>query len=207
MSIRRLILRVSVVCLLAAAYVASPFVSMWNLREAIKRGDTVTIEERVTWPTVRESLKASLANHTNLLPMANEAGANVAPSMWQRVKGAFGATMLDRFIETYVTPEGLPKLFDYRRMWNEKVTGEVPETEATTRLERIKRFWARIERAEFQTLTRVEIEVQDRKVADRRYVSVMELDGFGWKLTGLRVIAIDPAKRLAELQAKAASVR
>ena len=78
------------------------------------------------------------------------------------------------------------------------------EADAGTRLERIKRFWARITRAEFQTLTRVEIEVEDAKVADRRYVSVMELDGLGWKLTGLRVIAVDPAQRLAELEAKQA---
>ncbi len=196
-----------VILLLAAAYIASPFVSAWTLRDAIKRGDAAMIEQRVAWPSVRQTLKASLAAEANLLPMANAAGADVAPTLWQRVKGMFGATMLDRFIETYVTPEGLPKLFDYRRVWREKVSGDTADAEPISKLERFKQFWARIHRAEFLTPTRVEIEMTDRAVADRRYVSVMELDGFGWKLTGLRVITVDPSKRLAELGMWAAGAR
>lgn len=203
MRLRRLLL-LTIMCLaLAVAYVASPFVSAWNLREAIKRGDTAAIETRVAWPTVRQTLKASLAGESNLLPVATDAGAAVKPSLWQRVKGAFGASMLDRFIETYVTPEGLPQLFDYRRMWHETVTGEAAVIEATSRVDRFKQFWARIKRAEFQSLTRVEIEMADRKVADRRFISVMELDGLGWKLTALRVVSLDATQRLAELARQA----
>jgi hypothetical protein len=200
MNLRRLLFSLVVACTLGAAYVASPFVAMWNLREAIKAGDTVAIENRVVWPTVRESLKSSLTGHANLLPLANAAGSDVTPTLWQRLKGAFGATMLDRFIETYVTPEGLPKLFDYRRAWNENIMGEEPEARTASRFERIRSLWARVKRAEFQSFTRIEVEMQDRKVADRRYVSVMELDGLTWKLTRLRIISVDPAKRLAELE-------
>jgi Protein of unknown function (DUF2939) len=202
MNLRRLLFSLVVACALGAAYIASPFLAMWNLREAIKNADTATIESRVVWPTVRESLKSSLTGHANLLPLANAAGSDVTPTLWQRLKGVFGATVLDRFIETYVTPQGLPKLFDYKRMWNEQVAGDSAEPPAATRWERMRQLWARVKRAEFQTLTRVEVEVQDRKVADRRYVSVMELDGLTWKLTRLRIIAVDPAKRLAELERK-----
>ena len=211
MHLRRLAVLTVAICGLGSAYIASPFVSAWSLREAVKRGDTATIEGKVAWPTVRQTLRESLASQANLLPMANAAGAEVRPSIWQRVKSAFGATMLDRFIETYVTAEGLPKLFDYKRMWNETVTSstvtEVTDVEPASRIERFKLFWARIHRAEFQSLTKVELEIADRKVPDRHFVSVMELDGFGWKLTGLRVISVDPAKRLVELQGRAADVR
>lgn len=208
MHLRRLAVLTVAICGLGSAYIASPFVSAWSLREAVKRGDTATIEGKVAWPTVRQTLRESLASQANLLPMANAAGAEVRPSIWQRVKSAFGATMLDRFIETYVSAEGLPKLFDYKRMWNETVTSAaVAEVEPASRLERFKLFWARIHRAEFHSLTKVELEVADRKVPDRRFVSVMELDGFGWKLTSLRVITVDPAKRLVELEGRAADVR
>ncbi len=205
MKLRRLFLSILLASVLAVAYVASPLVSAWNLREAIKRGDTAAIEGRVAWPTVRQTLKASLATQTNLLALANAAGAEVKPSIWQRVKGAFGATMLDRFIESYVTPEGLPKLLEYRRMWQENVARV--DLEPAGRIERIKQFWARIQRAEFQSPTRFELEVADRNVPDRRYVSVLELDGLGWKLTGLSVVIADPAKRLADLEGSAAEVR
>ena len=195
---RRIVTLVAVAGVAAVAYIASPFVSAWTLRDAIRRGDAPAIEARVAWPSVRQTLKESLAREAKLLPEAQAAGASVAPTLWQRVKGAFGATMLDRFIETYVTPEGLPKLFDYRRVYRENVASAPPEPTALS--DRIKLFWARIHRAEFQSLTRVELEIADKQTPDRRYVSTMDLDGFGWKLTGLRVVSVDPTKRLAELQ-------
>jgi Protein of unknown function (DUF2939) len=207
MNLRRLLFSLVVACTLAAAYVASPFLAMWNLREAIKNSDIATIESRIAWPTVRESLKASLNGQTNLLPMFTAAGSDVTPSLWQRVKGVFGATVLDRFIESYVTPQGLPKLFDYRRTWNESIKGEEPEAKTATRFERMRNLWARVKRAEFQSLTRVEVEMQDRKVADRHFVSVMELEGLTWKLTRLSVISVDPAGRLAELESRSSSSR
>lgn len=201
MRLRRLFVAATLCCGMAAAYVASPFVSAWNLREAIKRGDTSSIETRVAWPTVRQSLKSSLAKEANLLPMANEAGAAVRPTLWQRLKGAFGATMLDRFIETYVTPEGLPKLFEYRQTWRDASMSATPvEPEPQSKVERFQQFWSRIKRAEFRSLGRVEIEIADRSVADRRYVSVMELDGLGWKLTELSVVSRDATGRLADLE-------
>lgn len=184
---RRLLLSCLLLQMLAAGYIASPFVSMWNLREAITHNDTAGIETRVEWASVRSSLRASLADHANLYPLAAAAGEKVQPSLWQRVKGAFGATMLDRFIETYVTPEGLPKLFDYRTTWREAVTNETIEPEATGRIDRIKQFWSRIKRAEFKSLTRIELEIADRNVASRHYGSTLELDGLGWKLTSLRI--------------------
>lgn len=198
MNVRRLFVVVMVVLTLSAGYVASPFVAMWNLREAIKSSDTAAIDSRVVWPSVRESLKASLAKEANLLPFAEAAGGQVRPTLWQRIKGTFGASMLDRFIETYVTPEGLPKLFDYRRTWNESINGEVPES--ASRLERARLIWSRVKRAEFQSLTRLEIEMVDRKVADRRIISVMELDAFTWKLTHLRIVTIAASERLADLE-------
>ena len=198
MNVRHLFVVVMVVLTLSAGYVASPFVAMWNLREAIKSSDTAAIDSRVVWPSVRESLKASLAKEANLLPFAEAAGGQVRPTLWQRIKGTFGASMLDRFIETYVTPEGLPKLFDYRRTWNESINGEVPES--ASRLERARLIWSRVKRAEFQSLTRLEIEMVDRKVADRRIISVMELDAFTWKLTHLRIVTIAASERLADLE-------
>lgn len=186
---------------LGAGYVASPFVAAYSLREAIKAGDTATIERKVLWPSVRESLRASIAKHKQLLPEANELGERIRPTVWQRIKTAFGASMLDRFIETYVTPEGLPKLFRYRRMWNENVKGAASEDELPFS-ERAKMFYRRIVRAEFQSPTRVEIEIADRDSPDRRYVSVMELHGTEWKLAQLSVSAAIAASAGASMAAE-----
>ena len=202
MMLRRALLYGLVSSMLALAYIASPFVSMWNLREAIKHNDIAAIETRIVWPSVRSSVRASLADHANLFPLATAAGEKIQPSLWQRVKGAFGATMLDRFVETYVTPEGLPKLFDYRTTWREAISNDTQAPEAAAGIERVKQFWARIKRAEFKSLTRIEIETSDRNVASRHYVSVLELDGLGWKLTSLRITSADHLKPVAKLEDK-----
>ena len=54
-------------------------------------------------------------------------------------------------------------------------------------LKRVFYFAKRIARAEFQSFGRVEIEIIDRKVAERRYVGRLELTGLDWTLTRLEV--------------------
>lgn len=183
-----------IVLVAAVGYVASPFVAAWNLREAIKAGDTATIERKVVWDTVRSSLRASIASNSALVPEATEAGERIRPTVWQRVKAAFGQSMLDRFIESYVTPEGLPKLFKYRKTWNGTMKGDIDDEDKPEFLERAKGFYKRLARAEFKTPTRIEIEMTDKFAPDRRYISVMELHGLEWKLAELRIIGGAPKK-------------
>jgi hypothetical protein len=191
----KVFLRALVLIVPAALYIASPFWAAWRLREAVRTGDVATIEQKVEWESVRASLKSSLARHAQLLPEATAAGEQVSPTLWQRIKSAFGATMLDRFVDNYVTPGALPRLYQFRKSWNEQVKGD-PEAELNWR-ERFKRFYARVVRAEFQTLTRVEIEIIDKHAPDRHYVSNLELIGLEWKLTRLSVVSA--AGRRAEM--------
>lgn len=207
MHVRRFLGLSALILGVTTTYVASPFVSAWSLREAVMRGDAVAIEPRVEWASVRQTLKSSLAREANLLPIATEAGAAVRPTMWQRVKSAFGSSMLDRFIETYVTPEGLPKLMDYRRTWKETTSLAPIEPEPASRLERMKRFWDRVKRAEFVTPTKVVIEIVDKNEPDRRYVSVMEMQGLGWRLTGLEVKSRSTIERTAVQETTGTAVR
>lgn len=177
--------------LLACAYVAMPFHAAWSLREAVRTGDSAYLARKVEWDSVRSTLKASLVKHARLMPEIDP-NADVVnkPGLWQRVKLAFGQSMIDNFVERYMTPEGLPKLFEYRRTFNTTVRREPETPEADlTRLERFQRFWARLKRAEFMSATRIEIEMEDRRQPGRRFVSEFQLRDLEWRLTGLRVTA------------------
>ena len=188
----RIIAAVFVLLVAGVGYVASPFWAAWSLREAIKAADTQTIERKVVWSSVRTSLRASIAGNSHLLPEATEVSERIRPTMWQRVKTAFGQSMVDRFIESYVTPEGLPKLFRYRKTWNGTVKREVDDEDTGGFLERAKVFYSRLSRAEFKSPTRIEIEMTDKFAPDRRYVSVMELRGIEWKLVELHILGGGP---------------
>lgn len=176
--------------LLAAGYVAYPFWSAWSLREAIKNGDTAKIEQAIEWDSVRATLRESLARQAKLMPEINAAGEAIKPTLWQRVKATFGQPMLDRFVESYVTPEGLPQLFSYRKTYREKIKGE-PDEKSLAVTERMRQFWSRIHRAEFKRLTRVEIEMSDKDNPGRRVTSTFDLKGLEWKLVELRVTGME----------------
>jgi hypothetical protein len=173
--------------LASASYLASPFWSAWSLREAIRTGDVPTLERKVDWERVRESLRQSL----RAIQKGSPSEPQITPSLWQRGKAAASALVVDRMVESYVTPAGLPILFA-RHQQLRGVTGAA-EPDAATRPwhERVADFYRRVKRAEFQTPARVEIEVADRYAAERRYIGVLELTGFEWKLTGLRIVIAD----------------
>ena len=188
----RILAAVSLLLIAGVGYAASPIYAAWSLREAIKSNDIPTIERKVVWDSVRASLRASIAGNAQLLPEVNEVGERIRPTMWQRVKTAFGQSMLDRFIESYVTPEGLPKLFRYRSTLNATARRAAEEEERLDVLERAKVFYRRLSRAEFKSPSRIEIEMIDRLRPDRRYVTVMELHGFEWKLAELHILVARP---------------
>ncbi|MGF1649214.1 MAG: DUF2939 domain-containing protein [Hyphomicrobiaceae bacterium] len=183
---------VSVSALLVAivgAYTASPFYAAWSLREAILRGDTTTIARKVEWTTVRASLRRSIEEQADLVPIAVEAGRNVTPTLWQRVKRLFGASMLDRFIETYVTPEGLPRLVEVRQQVRRVGAAMRPAPpEPSDWRERLRDFANRLVRAEFVAFDTVTIEIRDRVDPSRHFVSVLRLVGFEWKLSELHIV-------------------
>ncbi len=186
----RLIFSAMAMALIAGLlYIGAPFYTAWSLREAIRTADTATLERKIEWDSVRASLKSSLVRHAQLVPEIADENTPNTPGLWQRVKIAFGQSMIDSFVERSVTPTGLPKMFQARKAFNSKVRGE-PDPEVTlTRLERFKQFWGRLQRAEFQSFTRLEIEMKDRRSPGRHYVSLLEIKGLEWKLTELRVVA------------------
>lgn len=198
---KRLLFKVALLACLGLAYGASPLVTAWSLREAIRSGDAAYLEGKLDWDRVRTTVKGSLTQFAFDLPDPSGDDASQPakkPGIWKRVKAYFGRGALDRFVASYVTPEGLPKLFTYRQMYRANVSGEVePEKTLSNLPERIKGFWSRVIRAEWKSLTAFEIEVKDKTDPDRHYVGLLELRGFEWKLVELRIRSLSQQERLA----------
>lgn len=184
--------------LAVCGYAAAPFVTAWSIREAIRTGDARYLEEKVDWPSVKQSLKASMADYalgptTPNDPLAEAAAsAQPQPGLWQRLKHSYGRRMLASMIDTMVTPAGLSRLFSYRQCYNEKVRGLPDERETYTLFERVQRSWQRVVRAEFLGPSRFAMEMRDRVVENRVYAGILELQGFEWRLVHLEVKR-DPA--------------
>ncbi len=183
---------------LAGAYAAAPFVTAWSIREAIRNNDSTYLEHKIEWEGVRSTLKASLASYT-LTPAGNPEERSAHPGLWQRIKAYFGRGALDRFVDATVTPTGLNGLFTVRKAYRSgaETVGITSAGAEPSRFERMRRVWARTIRAEFTSLTRLELDMLDKDDPARTIACVLELRGLEWKVTELRVRAAPQAGKLA----------
>jgi hypothetical protein len=174
---------------LSAAYVAFPFWTAWSIREAVRSGNSDYLARKIEWESVRRTLRASMAGIAFDMPDTTSQEPAERPGFWKRVKAYVGGGAVNKFVDTYVTPEGLPKLFEYRQMYRRAVSSvsTVPDEAALTRFERFKSFWSRLVRAEFKSLTAFEVELEDRHEPTRHHVGLLELKDYEWKLTELRL--------------------
>lgn len=185
---KKLVLAAAAFVSLAAAFIASPFVTVWHIREAIRSGDAAYLDHKIEWPTVRETLRASLADYALGPTPVSAPGAPAAqPGFWKRIKNILGRRAVENMVASYVTPEGLPQLFGMRQFYRENVSGEAAAHAATPWHERAAGFWSRIKRAVFHSASRFEIEIADRNDPTRHYIGLLELRGIEWKLVELRL--------------------
>ncbi len=176
-----------------AGYIAYPLVTAWSIREAVRNGDSAYLAQKIDFPSVRETLRGSM--HRVALDMPDPATTTGAPSptpgVWTRVKSYLGRAAVNRFVNTHITPEGLPRLYEYRQAYRTNISGEVDER-TLPRRQRIKRFWKRLVRAEFKSLTAFEVELLDRYDPTRRHIGLLEFERFEWRLTELRIKTSEP---------------
>ena len=175
----------------ASGYIALPFWTAWSIREAIKTGDSDYLARKIDFEGVRETLRPSLAQVAFDMPDPSSSDPAPKPGLWKRIKAYWGQGAINRLVDTYVTPEGLPKMFEWRRTYRE-VTGAVdPNAKPPSFRQRFTKFWARLKRAEFKSMTAMEFEMRDQYDPARSHVGLLQLAGspwsLDWKLTELRV--------------------
>jgi len=179
-------------------YIASPFVSAWFIREAVRNGNSDYLARAIEWPSVRETLKPSIVRIALNLPDPEEQ-PQASTGLWQRLKTTVGQGAVDRLVDTYVTPEGLPKLFTLRKTYRDYTANDADEAKTTPLLERIERAWARVKRAEFTGFTTFEIDMADKQDPARIYLGKLKLTPLGWKLAELRIKFLTAAKNTNEM--------
>jgi len=198
---------------LTAAYAAWPMWTAFELKRAIRVADTRVLEQKIEWEGVRASLRRSL--QADMLGTSAEAAAGGLPAprhgLWQRIKTSLGERAVDSFIDTYITPEGLPLIARYRAAFREQV--KLPAADLRGRLavaknvargrlglgireassEPVKPFWQRIEHAAFTSIDRFEITLTHPDHPGKLIVSELSFRSDEWKLTSLTLKPLDAA--------------
>jgi hypothetical protein len=197
---RKLASLLFLVALLAAGFALTPLWVAMDLRRAAMTGDLPTLEARVDWPAVRQSLKDSLAE----IEFARQAEATVRglprPSLWSRIKAAASPTRYaDQLIDRYITAEGVVKVAAARGNLKALLGGGLASSAAAPQdiqvpdharplTERAQLFWNRLKRVRLVKPSLIEIEMADRRVPERSYVSQLTFEGLRWRVTSVRVL-------------------
>ena len=181
----------------ACAYIAAPFYTAWSIREAAKTGKPYVLANSIYWPTVKVTLKESLAKiaiaDTKLstsagVPItARHRGEGLLARTWKRIKASFSRGVINRMVDRYATPEGFATIFDYGRTYRKTIRGLKDPEDGLPLLEKIQAVWKRVRRAEFISWTKFEMDMVDKYEPGRMYCGVLELRGFKWMLTEIRV--------------------
>ncbi len=186
--------RISFLLFLAwAAFMASPFVALYDLSKAVEAGDANRIEERVNFHALRTSLSRQILGEYledqdlqgTELDLATEAGA----------------AALNPVVERLVTPQALIDLF--KDGWPERAAGRSSEGAAIApRLDigSLRQAWKTFLLSESQGFRSVTIPVPVDRPKDEQFRITMRLRYTTWRLTGIDL----PAPLREELVKRAA---
>lgn len=170
---------------LPASYVAAPFVTAWSIREAVKSGDSAYLARKIDFAAVRQTLTPSLARYAFDMPNPDDPSPAEKPGIWKRVKAYWGGAAINHFTEKYITADGLPQIFQLRQTYRE-TTGAANAPKPPL-FDRLKAFYDRIVRAEFKSVSTVEIEMRDQFNETRHHVALLELRGLEWTLVSVAI--------------------
>ncbi len=166
---------------LAMAYVlALPYITVYQIRQAVKARDSVALSEHIDFPSVRQSLKDQL-NATLMSKMQSEEMKN---NPFAALGMALAGPLVDKMVETYVTPTGVEQL----------LAGEKPSIKNTHKIKHVEESAANDASgnqeisAEKKPLADVALgykstsrfEVKDKKKGTR---IVLRRQGLTWKVT------------------------
>ena len=202
--VRNVLLITLLAVIAAGSYGAAPLITAWQIREAVRTGDTARLRDKVDWPSVRQSLKSSLGETRRALDELAEAAGQPKPGLWQRLKAAALPYLADPLIDRYVTAEGAPKLYKWRQALLRRTQGAsaaaLPGAMAATPagwlggnpLGRGLALARRVERWSFVSPMRLEIVLADRSQERRRWLAALEMRALSWRLTEMKVFTVEP---------------
>ncbi len=89
------------VALLALAYAATPYMTLWRLYSALHTGDADALAALVDWPSVRDGVKQDIADGIIGMPVTQLVASNSLPPFGAGFASGIAGTMVDREL----TPE------------------------------------------------------------------------------------------------------
>ena len=104
-----------ILCLLLAFYVGWPIWSAYRIHSALENNDTRTLESKVDFPSVRQSLKPAVSREVErALDRAAGRGGNLGQILGGALKQQLGPQLVETLLNGFVTPKNVGEIYSRR---------------------------------------------------------------------------------------------
>lgn len=175
MSKGKIIAAVAVV--FGAYFFATPYITVHQMKSAAEDRDGEALAEYIDFPSVRQSLKDQM----NAMVMGELSNDEMKDNPMSALGAAFAGVMVDKMVESFVTPAGITKL-----MAGEKPAGDEPaQTEETASTEAPASKPFSDVSMSYESFSKFVVKAKGD--ADDSGKFVFRRDGLGWKMTDIIV--------------------
>lgn len=95
------------VLLAASFYAAWPAYSLYQIANGVQTRDETKLESKVSWPDLRESLRAPVTERVTKEINNQSKGRGIEGVLAGQVAGEFTPKLVEKILDTYVTPKGV----------------------------------------------------------------------------------------------------
>lgn len=162
---------------------ASPYIALYQLKNAVQAKDADKVSQFIDYPSLRQSVKDQM----NAYMMKEVAKASNSKNDGMEAAGAlFASTMVNGMVDGFVTPQGLKMAFDGKSV--NPLTGAEQPTSASGESNKLANFQENFDTdMGYKSLNQFNITLKDKKQADKNMNVVMQREGLSWKIKAVEL--------------------
>jgi hypothetical protein len=151
---------------------ASPYLTLYQMYQAVERRDAQSISDSVNFPALRESIK------DNLQAVVLRETAKQNNPIMNLLGAALGSTLLNPAIKKMVTPQGVMALLEgqHLQLGSGSGTQSLPEKAADVDVN-----------PRYESFNQFAVSVKPKGEDVPPVDLILSREGFGWKVTGVRL--------------------
>ena len=179
---------IALVVVISGYFYASPYLVLNNIKSAVEVGDSEKLSAYIDYPSVRQGLKDQFK-----AKILNDVATDKT-NEWQALGAKFASTMIDKVVDTMVTPEGVTLLLQGKIFKDGLMSPMNEDSQSSERL-------GKSDKMETSTryLSMNVFEISVKKPNQEKMLKViMHRDGLSWKVN--KLILDLPTENLTQKQ-------
>jgi hypothetical protein len=151
---------------------ASPYITLYQMYQAVERKDVQEVSNYVDFPALRDSVK------TNLKTIVTKETAQSSNPILGLLGSVMGGVVLDPVVDNLVTPSGVAALLEGQQL-QLGAKGSNVQFEPGTGSPDVK--------AEYESFNQFAVTVKPKGEAMEPVTLLLSRNGFSWKISGVRL--------------------